>query len=366
MSKVQDLILRYRTRITQNSYKYLGWTCIYTPEEIISAAGMVPYNVTGDEKPTPLADQHLQVNVCGFARSCFERGLRGDHSFMEGIVMANTCDTFCKLYDVWRSNVQMPFFYQLNNPHITTPRAQKFFQTELSKLIAALEEKFGVVIDDAALSRAVKEHNSYRQLLQQLSALRKSKRPKIKGSEFLSLVLFSMTLPKKESISLLQEALELFATQEPSSNDNVRLLVTGAPLDDTRLYEFMEEMGVDIVYDDTCTGGRYFGDLIDENLSPLEALAKGYLEKVPCPCMHPDDRTDHIKKQIEDYRAEGVILYSLKFCDTHLHQIPGIQKDLTKDGVPTLFIESDHVSIGDGQLKTRIQAFIEAIKSRRY
>ena len=365
MSKLQDLISRYRTQVAQNSYQYLGWTCIYTPEEIITAAGMVPYRVIGDEQPTPLADQHLQVNICGFARSCFERALKGDHSFMEGIIMSNTCDTFCKLFDVWRYNVQMPFLYQINTPHTSNHRAQKFLQTELRKLIGTLETRFGATIDDAALHRALEVHNENRRLLKQLSALRSHRPAKIKGSELLSLTLASTTLPKEVSNQLLREALELFNCEQNVPNDAVRLLVSGGPIDDNRLFELIEEMGAEIVYDDTCTGGRYYWDLIEPVADPVEALAKGYLEKVPCPCLHPGDRTGHVSERVAEYQAEGIIFYSLKFCDTHLHQIPEMQKDLGAQGLPTLFLESDHVSAVDGQLQTRIQAFIETVQSRR-
>lgn len=365
MSKLQDLISRYRTQVAQNSYKYLGWTCIYTPEEIIAAAGMVPYRVTGDEQSTPLADRHLQVNVCGFARSCFERALKGDHSFMEGIIMSNTCDTFCKLFDVWRYNVQMPFFYQINTPHTSNLRAQKFLQTELHKLIGALEGSFGAAINNAALSRAIEVHNENRRLLKQLSALRKHKPAKIKGSELLALTLASTTMPKEVSNDLLREALELFEGEQTGANDSIRLLVSGGPIDDIRLFTLIEEMGAEIVYDDTCTGGRYYWDLIEPGDDPVEALAKGYLEKVPCPCLHPGDRTEHVLERVEEYQAKGVIFYSLKFCDTHLHQIPEMQKDLSAEGLPTLFLESDHVSAVDGQLRTRIQAFIETVQSKK-
>lgn len=364
MSQIQDLIALYQSKISRDKHQYLGWTCIYTPEEIITAAGLVPYRVNGATAPTPLADQHLQVNICGYARSCFELALKGDYAFLQGIVMSHTCDTFCKLFDVWRYNVSMPFYYQLNTPHVTNARAQRFFKAELSKFILSLENKFGCTIDEDSLNYAIQAHNTNRQLLHELYKLRRSDPPRIKGSDMLSLVLATMAMPKEESNQLLREALDWALKHEPQVHDTVRLLVTGGPLDDVSLFKLVEELGADVVYDDTCTGGRYFWDLVEPSAAPLEAIAKRYLEKVPCPCVYPGDRMEHISNQIKDYRVQGVIIYSLKFCDTHLHQVPEIQKDLIEDGIPAMFIESDHLSGFDGQLKTRIQAFIEAIKNR--
>jgi len=362
MPTIEELISLYREKAARKRCRYLGWTCIYTPEELITATGLVPYRATGCAKSTPLSDRHLQVNVCGFARSCFERALQGDYDFLEGVVMSHTCDTFCKLYDVWRYNVKKPFYYQLNTPHLTDLRAQHFFKEVLAVFVGELEKQFGCTVTEDDITRAIETHNAERLLLHKLNGLKKSRPPRIKASEMLSLTLAAMTMPKEESNRMLSDALQMLEVREPGeAGGGARLLVTGGPLDDTRLFVMLEELGAQVVSDDTCFGTRYFWDLVEPSVSPLEAIAKRYLEKVPCPCMHPGERIDHINRLIRDYRVDGVILYSLKYCDTHLHQVPELQKEITAGGVPTLFIESDHASIGGGQLTTRIQAFLELI-----
>ncbi len=366
MSEIQNLIQSHKKQIKQDRYKYLGFTCIYAPEEIITAAGLVPYRITGDARPTPLADRELQVNICGFARSCFELALQGDYNFLQGVVIPTTCDTFTKLYDIWRYNTATPFTFQLSIPHVISERAQKFYQQELAKLIETLENTFDCTIDEDSLNNAIEIHNTNRTLLHQLSELRKSRPPRIKGSEMLSLVLASMVMPREESNKLLSEALALLQTRElPASDDVIRVMVTGAPLDDLRLFNLVEKAGAQIVYDDTCTGSRYFRDKVKPSSSPLEALARRYLSKVPCPCMLSGDITSHLRQHIDDFQAEGVIIYSLKFCDPHLHQAPELAKAIRGWGLPSLLVESDHASVADGQLTTRVEAFLETISNKR-
>jgi len=365
MSKVEELISEYQNDMHKN--KYLGVTCNYIPEEIITAAGLIPYRIFGKKEPMPMADKHLQVSICGFARSCMEQGLRGDFSHLEGIVVPHTCDTLCKLYDVMRYNVPMDFYHQLNIPHKVYPKAPGFFKGELNDLISSLEEKFGCKITDQALKDAIKIHNKNRHLLQQLSDLVKDPMTPVKGSELLSLILTSMRLPKEKSNQLLEQAVDLIKAQEPKSkNDGARILISGGPLTDLRLLKMLEEMGAQIVYTDTCMGNRYFAGSVKESDAPLDDIAEYYIMKsVPCPCVYPGYRLGHLTNVSDTYGVQGVIFYSMKYCDTHLHTIPELQKDVVRNSkIPTLLIEDDHISEIDGQLRTRMQAFIETIEQK--
>jgi len=342
----------------------VGWTCNYVPEEIIYAANLLPYRVTGHvESTTPLADQHLQPNVCGFARSCLDKALRGGYSFLQGMVLAHTCDTFCKMCDIWRDQVRPPFLFQLNTPHRIDAGAQEFYARELRSFKEALSNYFGVEITDQDIKKAIDIYNENRLLLKKVSSLRKADLPKITGTQMIQLLLVGMMMPKAENNELLRK---LIADLETSSNDikrpGVRLMISGGPLDDTTSVEIIEEYGARVVYEDVCTGGRYYWNQVETGIEdPYFALAKHYLTKVSCPCMHPGDRFDHIEEIIKEYKVDGVIFYSPKFCDTHLHSIPSLEDALDLMKIPSLVLETDHTATALGQLRTRIQAFIESI-----
>ena len=118
--------------------KIFGWLCTYVPEELIVAAGALPVRITGYGRETELDDgnAYLYINNCSFSRSCFQRGLRGDYSFLDGVVGGSTCDGARRLFDVWRRYIDTPFYQVLTVPRKTTDDAQalylesgNFFQT---------------------------------------------------------------------------------------------------------------------------------------------------------------------------------------------------------------------------------------------
>ena len=73
--------------------KVMGYFCSYGPEEIITAAGMVPMRIraTGSTS-TELADAYLSSINCSFCRHAFNAGLTGDYDFLEGVLWLNNCD----------------------------------------------------------------------------------------------------------------------------------------------------------------------------------------------------------------------------------------------------------------------------------
>ena len=92
--------------------KVLGWLCTYTPEELVHAAGIIPYRIFkgGEEEPTTTADTYLQRNLCPFARACMGYALMGHYDFLDGVASTHTCDAIHRLPYVWEKYVKKPFF----------------------------------------------------------------------------------------------------------------------------------------------------------------------------------------------------------------------------------------------------------------
>lgn len=368
MLDIHDLYQKAKAGELSNNNLAVGWTCIYTPEELIYAADLLPYRVVGHmESTTPMADQHLQPNICGFARSCLDTALKGHYAFLQGMVMSHTCDTFCKLCDIWREQVRPPYFFQLNTPHRNGRTAQEFFAKELRKFKDSLSEFYKVEITDSEIERAIAVYNTNRALLKRINEFRKLNPPLITGVEALKLVLMGMMIPKDVHNRLLSElAYELeLSSRKTSIKPYLRFMITGGPLDDPTLIELIEECGATVVCEDVCTGTRYYWDLVEPDMDPFMALSKRYLSKVPCPCMHPSDRWDHLYYLTSQFNVDGIMIYSLKFCDTHLHEIPSLQDKIRRMELPCLILETDHSAISISQLKTRIQAFVEFVNEQK-
>lgn len=348
----------------KSQYKIVGWDCSYTPEEIIYAANALPIRVFASLEATKLADAYCPRNMCSFARSCFDLALKGEYDFLDAFVVSKSCDTREKMYDFWKHYIKIPNYYFINTPHTKTEEALSFFYDEITRFKKWLEKTFKTTVSNESLRNAIKIYNENRTLLKKLYNLRRKEPPLLSGSEALEIVLSSMIMPKNEHNQVLKHLLANIGNREESPRSGVRILVSGSAMDNAELFKLVESLGGNVVADDLSTGTRYFWNLVQEDEEPLMAIAKRYLDKVPCPFMyHSEERFSHILDLVKNFNVEAVILFVLKFCDTHLFDAPILAEKLKNSGIPVLYLEWDYSMSGIAQLKTRIEAFLEMIRN---
>jgi len=342
--------------------RVIGWTCTYTPEEIIYAAEALPIMVLGDLGGTKLADAYLPSNSCSFARSCFNAALRGDYDYLDGFVESNSCDNRGKIFDMWTHYTKIPNIYFINTPHTNTEKTHEFFYEEVVKFKEWLENTFNISVSDQALKKAIEVYNTNRLLLKKVYDLRMKDPPLISGAEALEISLSSTVTPKEEHNKLLNQLLNEISNRSNTPKKGVRLLVTGSVMDNTELIKIIEAVGGSVVADDWCTGSRYFWNLVDLGGDPLRAIARRYLDKIPSSFMyHYEERFKHAVEMAKRYDVEAAIVFVLKFCDTHMFDAPLLRDELKALDLPVLYLEWEHSMSGIAGLKTRIEAFIEMV-----
>ena len=342
----------------------LGYACSYTPEEIIHAGGILPIRVLGSFEPPKLADVYLPVNVCSFAKCCLNEALKGRYHLLDGHVVSNSCDNQNKVYDLWRHRTAIDKTYFINTPHSTTENAIKFFHEELERFKEWLTKEFSVEISEENLAETVQAFNENRRLLRRVYELRKRNPPSLSGSEALEIVLSSMMIPKDEHSKLLRALLKEIESREDLPKKGVRLLVSGSVMGNSELLKLVESVGGSVVADDLCTGSRYFWNLVKESGDSMMAIAERYLCKIPCPFMYSsEERFNHVKEMVRLFDVEGVLIFSLKSCDVHSFDAPLLAEELREnESLPVSCLELEHSLSGIGQLKTRIEAFIEMLE----
>ncbi|MDP6561142.1 MAG: 2-hydroxyacyl-CoA dehydratase family protein [Candidatus Binatia bacterium] len=350
--------------------KVIGYTCTYVPEEIVYAAGMFPLRIFGGAEDTFKGEELLQVNLCSFVRSCMGEALEGNYDFLDGLVMARVCSHTTKLYDVWELYLSPSLTHIIDQPHRISDRACSFYAGELQKFVSALERAGGKKVTAENLREAVRLCNESRSLLRELYEFRKEEPPRISGSKSLQMVRASQLLPKKQGNALLKKVLtDLRERGEISRrSDRPRLLLTGSVIDNLAFVEAVEEAGADVVCDDLCVGSRSFWDLVEiaPGGYPIEALSRHYVEKIPCPHIHPQEhRFQHILEMARHFHAQGAIIFNVKFCDTSIFGSPGCIELLRQEGIPSLELEIEHSTVALGQIRTRVQAFLEMLKGAR-
>ncbi len=350
----------------ENGGQVMGYFCSSFPEELVTAAGLLPFRMraTGSTE-TDLADACFSSINCSFPRHCFNEALKGSYDFLDGLVVYNSCDSTRRIYDHWIDKLKTPYVQILSIPRKAEDPQVEWCRDEFHNLKKSLENHFKVNITDEKISDAVKLHNETRKLLKQLYQYKKPDNPKVTGAETLAIVVACTAMPKTVCNSLLKELINDLENVPDRGHAGARLMVIGGELDNPGYLEIIEAQGCQVVTDSLCFGTRTFWKTIDESESdPLYALAKYYVQERPsCPRVYGmyEQRSGHVKQMIEEFNVEAVILEKLNFCDPWGFEMFTIKNTFDDWGIPLLMLDRDYPLSGTGQLKTRIQAFLESM-----
>jgi len=349
--------------------RIIGYICTYAPEEVIYSFGMLPYRTGAIGcTSTDKADVYLHRFNCTYVRCLLQMGLEGKYDFLDGFCFLNGCEQLRRLYDIWHRKIGTKFTDMLTIPHVISEKRFEWYLDDIKKFAENMASVFGLgPINKEKLRNAIKVYNETRRLMQRLYDLRKKDNPPITGSEAMKIIVASFTMPKHIFNELMKEALEEIEKRPGISNYRARIMIGGSYMDDTFLIDLIEETGGLVVADNLCFGYRHFVDMVEEVGDPLEAIARRYYWKNPCPRMQGefDRRLNETKKIAKEANVDGIIFERIAFCDNHGAESVMESKFLEEEGIPTLVLEREYMPSDRGRLKTRIQAFIERIERRR-
>jgi len=363
---------------TQNEYlasakasgrRIMGYFCAYIPEEIIHAAGCVPYRMRAVQSPnTPLGATWFSSINCTFVRHIFDKALRHEFDFLDGIVFSNGCDHLRRVYDNWRyAGLSNPFLHMFVTPHVINDSAVRQYRHECLAFKESLERHLGIVISEQALQDSIRWYNRKRTLLKEIYELRKSKAIPIKGSELLAVMLSITAMPVENAVEILERLLSETTGRDVSSRGDIRVFLAAGHMEEIDHLELLEGCGAVIAGDNLCMGLRHFDGLVGDGDDALASIADRYLRHISCPRMINDfqRRLDHVKQVCKDYAIEAVILEKMKFCDLWGGEAFIWRNEFKKTGFPILVLERELHGGSTGQIRTRVQAFFEQVRNRQ-
>jgi len=377
MAKVADLYENYGNRakeLNAEGKKIIGYICSFVPLEFITAAGCVPFRIRGDlREPITRGDNLLETIVCPYVRSCFDLCVKDRYDYLSGIVIPHGCDSMVRSYSVWSYSLNFPYFHFVNTPSVVKESSHEFFKEELQSYRKSLEAFTGKPITDEDLKEAIRLHNENRDQTRALYEFKKSDPPLVSGTELKKVLAVGASLPITEANALYGEVLaELSQRKEALGKRGPRILLDGPCVDHCELTDIVEESGGHVVIDTTCMGTRDLWPLADEDNDPVAALAHRYLDKINCPKTYrentagtfagdAEERFGDIGARAREFSVDGAILYLYKYCDPFGFEVPARKAYYESLNVPLLCVEDTYSAGTIGQLKTRIQAFLEMI-----
>lgn len=279
----------------------LGYICKYAPVEVFESMGVQMERIEPDVTNFNQAEIRMHPNICSFAKGVLEAVMSGAY---EGVILTTCCDSIRRLYDVLRDEFPDKFTYMLDTPRITKDAGTALYEQRIREMTEAYEKFSGRAFDEQRFLQYLKEKQEEQQYAVKSGA--------------------------------------------------VNIGIIGARANES-IKRILKERGANVAFDLTCTGlGRKV--LVDES-EVMAGYARGLLSQFPCMRMEQAANRDELIRRSAG-SVDGVIYHTVQFCDNYAYEYAWLRDWLDR---PMLLLETDYTRQSEGQVRTRIEAFLESL-----
>ncbi|MBQ6836943.1 MAG: 2-hydroxyacyl-CoA dehydratase [Clostridia bacterium] len=357
----------------KNGQKVFGTFCVYVPDEVIIAAnGIVTGLCGGSQFWVPDGEAVLPKSTCPLIKASVGARLGKTCPFFriaDMYVGETTCDGKKKAWEILAQDVPL---HIMDMPQMKRPQDIEKWADEIKDFVKVVEDFTGNKITAENLKEAIHTINEKRKGLARVYEARKAENIPISGRDALLVSQIAFFDDPKRCAMMtnkladeLEERIKNGVSVFPAGTKRIMLTGTPMAIPNWKMHQIIETSGAAVVCEETCTGTRYFENLVDETKDNLDDMIKAIADRymgIHCACFTPNtERVDDIIRLAKEYKVDGVIDVNLKFCT--LYDVEGytVEKALKEAGIPVLGIETDYADSDAEQLKTRIQAFIELL-----
>ena len=358
----------------------LGYTCFHIPEVLLNVDNCFSTRLRAPNTGSiDIATYYMSNYTCEFARALLERAIEGGYQFLDALIGVDACSMMNRSmehFEILQVNDKPNFFVTHTDMpfKITDYTIKAYVQQMQAHVLDRIHEVFGADVSDASIRKAVAEHNEVCRIISEIREMRKAENPVITGYEFHVLNLVTYVCPKALILPYLRETLEELKAREPDAKSpfRARVAIVGSEIDDPSLTKLIEGCGALVVSDRYCFGstpGREVIELNDEE-DALTQICRHYMEVSECARYISDEkvlqRRETADRLAKEFNAEGIIYEQMKYCDYW-----GFERALVSHimhdeyGWPVLSIDRLYNNGNSGQLRTRVQAFVESLEIKR-
>ena len=373
---LQDAQNELVTKAVSEGKHALGYNCYYIPEALLNLPGCFSSRLRAPRcTSTDLANYYMTTRTCPYVRSILERAIEGGYNYLEALFGSECCAAMERMeehFDLIHPVKNEKFFTTIIDPPMKGDKTNlEYYKVELRhKVVDKLAER-GVDVSEDAMRAAIEDHNEISRIITEIGNYRKLDNPQVTGYEFHVIQLVSQVCPHYLIKPYLEETLEEIKTREPEEKFpfRARVLLVGSEIDDPEFTKLIENCGAMVVADRYCFGSFPSREQIEirDGETAFDAICRHYLHWNQCvrfmDGMKIDQRHAEIQRLIKEFKADGVIYENMKFCEFWSYEKVLASHILIDElHIPCCTIEKEYALGAVGQLRTRFQAFIEALE----
>lgn len=373
---LQDAQNELVTKAVEEGKHALGYNCYYIPEALLNLPGCFSTRLRAPRcTSTDLANYYMTTRTCPYVRSILERAIEGGYNYLEALFGSECCAAMERMeehFDLINPVKNDKFFTTIIDPPMKGDKTNlDYYKVELKvKIVDKLAER-GIDVSEDAMRKAIEDHNEISRIITEIGNFRKLDNPVITGYEFHVIQLVSQVCPHELILPYLKETLEEVKTREAEEKFpfRARVVLVGSEIDDPEFTKLIESCGAMVVADRYCFGSFPSREQIEilPGESAFDAICRHYLHWNQCARfmdgMKIDQRHSEVKRLVDEFKADGVIYENMKFCEFWSYEKILATHIFTNElHVPCCSIEKEYALGAVGQLRTRFQAFIEALE----
>lgn len=360
--------------------KAVAYTCYHVPEVLLNADNCFSVRLRAPRTGSmDIATYYMSSFLCGYSKALLERAIEGGYNFLSCLMGSETCSEMNRTLEHFEILKLIPndkfFVTIIDSPFKVTPHGLKHYVEQIRrKVLGRLHEVYGTDVSDEALRKAVETHNRVCRVMRSIGEFRTAENPVITGYEYHVLSVATYCCPKEEIIDKLEETLEELKTRLPDEKKKfrARIALVGSEMDDPDFTKQIEDAGALVVADRYCFGtlpGRE-EIILNDSEDVLTQICRHYLVTSQCPRFMSQEkvqnRRDFVAELVKKYHADGIIYEQLKFCEYWGYERALASHVMANDyGIPAVSIDRQYTASASGQLRTRVQAFVESLEIKK-
>ena len=359
---VEDITFPTVKKWRQGGGKVVGHFQVYFPEELVHAAGLLPFKVRGAPVEPTNADSHFGSYLCSILKTSLQITLAKTVE-LDLFVSHPICDAARNLAAIWGRNFPYPsqILYLPQNPN--SKRSAAYLRGEYDRLLRTVSSIAGRSVTTDDLRRSIAVFNENRALLRELYEIKRQTPWLVTAEDAYCLVSVGGLIPREEHNELLRSVLPRLRARTNKPEDRTRVVFEGAfceqpPLDLVR----MLGRTCYVVDDDFLIGLRYLTSDVPAGPDPLADLAQAYISRSTYSAVqHDDDKPKEVMllERVKQARADAVIVAAAKMCEPGLEEQVAYTAALDEKGIPFFVTEFEENMTSFEQLETQVETFLE-------
>lgn len=344
--------------------KIVGIGPYYVPEELVYAAGAIPFGIWGRIGTAREAQKYFPPFYCSICQMTLEMGLCGTLDKLSGFMTTGLCDTLRAASQNWRAGVKgIPLIFVSQPQNRRDAFGLEYATESYCQVRRKVEECVGAIVEDDALRQAIRLYNEWRAAMREFVMLAGTHPAEVSIADRVAVVQAGYYQDKAVHLEAVRELNAALAALPDSAEGYRRIVLSGIYEDIPAITRMLDENRFAVVADDLAKESRAYAIRVPEEGDPIRALAAGFCAIEADSLLYDPEKlhVSHVVDLARENGADGVVVLLAKFCDPEEFDAPLIAKACREAGVAHVAIEVDQSTESYEQARTQLETFAEII-----